>query len=293
MARGYRVSPFCSPLITIDYMIRQLLQFKRKDAMRRFYNTVLGEPYNDSNARITEESIRAVMHGSTKVSISGEPVFIGIDAGITCHIVLIHVGGKKPVAFEWRQVLADNLVNEVERILEEFNVIGGVMDRNPYTPLANEIRDMSHGRIMPTEYAGSPTAPGLQIIKDELDNLSHIRANRTNMIDAVATVIKKRNIDFVGYTNQESLIIQHLRDMVRIEKDDQTAVWQKLNGDDHYFHALGYALFALRSNDAILYKSDMDVRNFADVFGLSLMQQNDAELNMQSYRKSTISLGII
>lgn len=291
LARGYRVSPFCVPHLDIKYIIGQLLEYKQKDALRRFHNTVLGEPYNDANARITEESIRAIMRSPSKLAISSEPVFIGIDAGITCHIVLIHVGGSKPVAFEWRQVLADNLKDEVETILNDYNVIGGVMDRNPYTPLANEIRDLSRGRILPTEYATSPGAAGLTLVKDELDNLSHIKANRTQMLDNVATTIKRRGIDFVGYNNQDHLLIQHLRDMVRIEKEDQTVVWQKLNGNDHYFHALGYALFALRSNEALLYRSDADVREFVDTQILSMVQQNDADLGMKSYRKSTISLG--
>ena len=289
--RGYRVSPFCTPRLTIPYMIDQLLQYKQKDALRRFYNTVLGEPYNDSNARITEESIRAVMDSERKIDVGEAPVFIGIDAGITCHIVLIHVGGAKPVAFEWKQVLADNLVNEVETILETYNVIAGVMDRNPYTPLANEIRDLSMGRIIPTEYASSAIAASLTLVKDELDNISHIRANRTHMIDAVATIIKKRKIAFVGYQSQDHLIIQQLRDMVRVEKEDDTAVWQKLTGNDHYFHALGYALFSLRSNDAILYKSDADERTMVEFGGLAVIHQNDAGMDLKSYRKSTISLG--
>lgn len=289
--RGYRVSPFCTPRLTIPYMIDQLLQYKQKDALRRFYNTVLGEPYNDSNARITEESIRAIMDSPSKIDVGDAPVFVGIDAGITCHVVLVSMGSNKPVVFEWRQVLADNLVDEVEGILENYNVVAGVMDRNPYTPLANEIRDLSMGRIVPTEYAGSPTAAGLALVKDELDNISHIRANRTSMIDAVATAIKKRKLTFVGYQNLDHLIIQHLRDMVRIEKEDDTAVWQKLNGNDHFFHALGYALFSVRTNEALIYKSDADDRVMVDAFGLNFVHQNDADMSLKSYRKSTISLG--
>ncbi len=293
LGRGYRVSPFCTPRLTIEYMIEQLLLYKQKDALRRFYNTVLGEPFNDSNARISEESILACMRSERKVDLGQEPVFVGIDAGITCHIILIHMGSKNPTIFDFRQVLADNLYDEIETILSTYNVIGGVMDRNPYTPLANDIRDLSDGRIVPVEYAGSPTAAAVQIVTDELDNLSHIRANRTTMIDAVATAIRKRRIDMVGYQNQQHLIIQHLRDMVRIEKDDTSAVWQKLSGNDHYFHAIGYALYALRTNDALNYNSDQDERLNFGFAPIEAVLQSAADMGMQSRRKTPIFLGQI
>ncbi len=42
--RGYRVTPFATPRLTVEYIVDQLLQYKQRDALRRWYNTVLGEP---------------------------------------------------------------------------------------------------------------------------------------------------------------------------------------------------------------------------------------------------------
>lgn len=289
--RGYRVSPFCTPRLTIEYMVDQLLQYKQKDAMRRFYNTVLGKPYNDSNARLSESDIRAVMHGPNKSDQKGSPIILGIDVGITCHLVMMHLKQDVPNIFEWRQVIADNLVDEVKRIQQEYTIVGGCMDRNPYTPLANEIREMTHGLIMPVEYATTPNAQPLVIAKDELDNITHIRANRTILIDAVASAIRKRRVAFTGYAQYESLIVQHLRDMVRIEKDDLFAVWQKLTGNDHFFHAVGYCMFALRVNDALLYHSDADMRIMSPTTDLIVAIQSAPEINMKTRRSQSILLG--
>ncbi len=231
------------------------------------------------------------MRGSGKPEVSGEPVVIGIDMGITCHVVLMHVGHENPVVFDWRQVLADNIVDEVKTIFETYNVVGGCIDRNPYTPTANEIRDVTDSRVVPVEYSGTPSAAAVQIVNDELDKLSHIRANRTTMIDAVAGAIRKRKVDFVGYGHHEGLILQHLKDMVRIEKEDTSATWQKLTGNDHFFHALAYAFYAVRVHNALDYRNAEEVR---DMFSTSkiIIPMNDASsLGVKSRIKTSISLG--
>ena len=291
--RGYRVNPFsCRPhFLTVDYIIDQMLQYKQKDALRRFYNTVLGLPFNDSNARLNEVDIRACMKSPLKATLGpSEPVFIGIDVGITCHIVLLSMGQRRPVVFDFRQVLADNLIDEVQSLLETYNIVGGCMDRNPYTPLANDVRDLSQGRIMPVEYAHE-NAAAVQLVKDELDSLSHIRGNRTTMIDAVAQAIRKRRIELAGYGSFESLLILHLRDMVRIEKEDTSATWQKLQGNDHFFHALAYAMFAIRTTDAIIFRTEQEERTAVDVLGITMAVNSGATMGMTSRRKETISLG--
>jgi hypothetical protein len=290
--RGYRVTPFATPRLTVEYIVDQLLKYKQRDALRRWYNTVLGEPFNDSNARLSPADIAAVMESERKIEDALWPVVIGIDVGITCHITMAHLGQSHPVVFEWRQVLADNLLDEVKTILKTYNVIGGCMDRNPYTPLANDIRDLSNGLIVPVEYAGAPGAAAVTIVKDELDNLSHIRANRTTMIDTVAGAIRKRKTVFVGYGQHKNIIEQHLRDMVRIEKDEEHAVWQKLTGNDHFFHALAYTFFAMRVHDALIYRSDADVRQNYETFSLTIPVQNDEDLGVKSRRSTAISLGI-
>lgn len=295
--RGYRVSPFClHRLANPTYIVDQLIKYKAKDAIRRWYNTVLGQAYNDASARLSEADIRAVLRGEGAVEVGyGPPVFIGIDVGLTCHVTLCHMGQGYPIVFDFRQVSADVLVDEVQTILDTFNVIGGCMDRNPYTPLANEIRDMSHGRIMPVEYAGTPGAAAVTIVNDELQELSHIRGNRTTMLDAVAGAIRKRKIDMFGYGRHQRTILDHLQDMVRIEhevnektKDEIPARWQKLTGNDHFFHSLAYLLFSLRVNTAIEFREE-DPRTAVNMSNVIIPNQTGSRLGLHRAQRRPIS----
>lgn len=290
-SRGYRVTPFSTPRLTIGYIVDQLLKYKERDALRRWYNTVLGESYNDSSARLTEAEIRAVMRGPSRLDVGDAPVVIGIDVGLTCHLVLMAVNHNTPMVFDWRQVLAENLLDEIKTIMQTYNVIGGCMDRNPYTPLANEVRDETNSFIIPVEYAGTPSAAAVQIMKDELDQLSHIRANRTTMIDTVVSAVRKRKVDFAGYGQFEALILQHLRDMVRIEKEDTSATWQKLSGNDHFFHALAYAFYAVRVHNALEYRNSDENRDMFSVSNIIIPMNVASQLGSKSRVGTSISLG--
>lgn len=291
-SRGYRVSPFAVPHLPVPYIVEQLVEYRQKDAMRRFYNTVLGKPYNDSNARLTDADLQAVMRSPSSPPSLPSGIMVGIDVGITCHVTMVHLDSVgNPVVFEWRQVLADNLANEVRSLLKTHEIVGGCMDRHPYTPLSNEIRELSDNRIIPVEYANTANAPAITIANDELDNLSHIRANRTTMLDTVATAIRKRRISFIGYHGLDGVLLQHFKDMVRVEKEDLSASWQKLTGNDHFFHSLAQALFAMRVHGALLYRLDADPRENFTVQTFTTPVSNEPQLGMQSRRRSTISLG--
>ena len=63
-------------------------------------------------------------------------------------------------------------------------------------------------------------------------------------------------MEFFNYVNQKELIKDHLRDMVRDTTPEKPAVWRKLTGQDHYFHALAFLTTAVKyfTNDFTGYK---------------------------------------
>lgn len=292
MARGYRVGPLSTNRLDIEYVIGQLLKMKREDQLRGWYNTVLGLPFNDSNARLQETQIRALMKGEGAIEISKDtPVFVGIDVGQTCHIVLAAPGKSgKTVVFDWILVHSDNLVEKIKELLGAYNIVAGTMDRHPYTPLANEIRDLSEGRIIPVEYRGSIA---IKEAKDELDNFSHLTCARTPMLDTVATRIRKMLFEFVGYGQYGRQIIEHLQDMVRIEKGGgEPAIWNKLTGHDHFFHALAFLMMAIRYREFINHQAVGDARTMVSLGGLLIPHQNASSLGMKSRSRETMSIGL-
>lgn len=256
-SRGYRVRPFSIPTIQLPYIFDQLTRYKAASNLRGFYNTVLGQPFNDSNARLQETDIRAIMESPQPYTASDdEQCFIGIDVGITCHLVI----GKPGLVFHWEQVPSHNLLNRVSQLASQYNIVGGCIDLEPYRPTAEDLRDMTSQIILPVDYSTTNGVPAITNKTDEFGGLSHLVANRTMAIDSVARAVRKAQVKFTGYGHLDRQIIQHLMDMVRIEEPDQDAKWEKLNGNDHFFHALAYLFVAMRNKQVLDFSSDNEHR---------------------------------
>lgn len=294
LGRGYWVRPFATPRLSVRYIVTELLDYKRKNSMRRWYNTVLGEPYNDANARLSIPEIEAVMKGEGAVDVPlGSPVAVGVDVGQTCHVVVAHMGLSVPVVFKWMQVPSAELKETLAEIRSKYRVVAGAMDLNPYAPTAREIHAESQGVIVPVEYATSLKAAPVTLVKDEMDNITHVSSNRTQIIDKVVGAIRAHSIAFAGYGNKKLIIQTHLQDMVRVELPEQPAKWVKLTGDDHFFHALGYLLHSLRIHTYIASQVEQEERQMSMLFGLvQSVPQNEAGLNYKTRIRTPSLLGL-
>lgn len=283
--RGYRVTPFSTDRLTIQYIVDQLLKYKQQDYLRGWYNTVLGKPFNDSNARLTEADIRACFEPGGEQHVSrGAPCFVGIDMGLTCHLTLGTPGTSTGEArvFMFEEVPANQIVDRVGQILRIFNVVGGACDRHPYTPTAEEIREISNGKILPVEYRGS--AP-INFIKDEYETITHAQVNRTAIIDAVARAVRNHVMRMANFGDRGPVLIEHLRDMVRIEKPDEIAIWQKLTGTDHWFHSLAFMLLSMRMSQALITLLTDEIRTEV-LFTSASMKPVDPMLQMFAARNN-------
>lgn len=258
--RGYRVGPFSTDNLTLRYIFKSLWEYQKNDYVRGFYNTVLGEPYSDGTIQIPINDIHACM---TK-DMNAEPLsryqdlWVGIDVGQICHVVI--GSGHDPEHIDIvsvYQVRADELVTHCEELCRKYNIRGGCIDRHPYTPTADEVMRVSGGRIIPTEYRGTRE---VSIVVDINEKVTHAQVDRTTFLDRVATRIRKHAMKISGYGQFKNVLVEHLRDMVREETPEKQANWVKLQGIDHYFHAIGFMLQAPLLADFIRLKSKADVR---------------------------------
>lgn len=245
-ARGYRVRPFSTHRLSVEYIVSQLLRYKRKDFLRGWYNTVLGEPYTDGNARLSDVDIEACFTGQAMPTSGNgwEPAYIGLDMGQTCHLTVgigTDINNITVVLFE--AVPVDRLIQRIEDVLHTYNIVGGMVDRHPYTPTSKALFALSGGRILPAEYRGSKE---INIIEEADGEHRYCQVNRTMLIDEVARVVRNHRIQFGGYGMQKGIIAEHLKDMVRDEQPEKEAQWVKLTGNDHYFHSLGFMLSAVK-----------------------------------------------
>jgi hypothetical protein len=244
LVRGYRVAPFSTYRLPLRYVFSRLLSARAMTGVQGFHNTVLGKPYVDSKAQLSESEIRKCLGQPRNLEVGSDvPCFIGIDVGDTCHITLGPIVGDKAGTAVVQSVTVDKLIARLDELMAAYNIIGGTIDRHPYTPTANAIRDRYHNRIIPVEYRGTAAC---RLVLDEAGNVSHAQVDRTGVLDKVVDAIRGGMFEIDGYGAQESILIEHLRNMVREEEPEQPAKWVKLSTSDHYFHALAFMLVAPR-----------------------------------------------
>lgn len=247
-ARGYQVRPFSTNRLDPNYIITQLLKYKARDHIRGWYNTVLGEAYTGGNARLSDADIAMCFTAQSLIPTVDRslPHWLGIDMGQTCHLLLGQGESVETMhVISCQTVPVDDLLRVVAEMLELYNIVGGAVDRHPYTPTANGLWEISQGRILPVEYRGQKE---FNLIKDELDPeiIRYAQANRTSLIDEAARVVRLHRLKISGYGQQKGTFTEHLKDMVRDEDPEKPATWVKLTGNDHYFHALAFLLGGLR-----------------------------------------------
>lgn len=236
-SRGYRIRPTSSHKLTPRYIIEQLLKMKKLSQLKGWYNTVLGETYNDGNSKLEPDMVKKIMGLAAVPEVGSDvPCALASDMGQTCHLIvgkILPSGAVSPFLFE--AVHIDRIEERIELLRTKYNIVCGAVDRHPYTPTSNKIRDTSKRVILPVEYRGTEF---VNLKKNEYDQLDFIQINRTAAIDVAVARIREQAIEMAGFGTMEQVVIDHLCDMVRIEQPEKMATWEKTTGSDHFMHSL-------------------------------------------------------
>lgn len=284
--RGYQVRPFSTSRLKPRYLFTQLAKYLDEGFPRGFANTVLGEAYTEKNAQIQRGDVEKCMAGQGNIpNISAEtPVFLGVDIGFTCHITLsIDDENGLPVFVLFETCSASQLETRIQELRKIYTIVQGAADRFPFTPTVDALRDITGGLILPVQYRGSAA---LQPQKDELGSVTHYSANRTLLLDRIHTLINNHKLVLSGYTSQKETLITHLCDMVRDEQPDVEAVWKKITGADHYFHAMALSLLARRICDHMYHNQTTVVATTSVICGAAAKPTEDLNgMNLSGIRK--------
>ena len=268
--RGYQVRPFSTSRLKPAYVFSQLGKYLAEGYPRRFANTVLGEDYTSEDAQVQDADIQAAMDkGTPGIPTVGKdiPVYLGVDVGFTCHITLsIDDEAGLPHFILFETVAAAQLEKRIEDLRKIYTIVQGAVDRFPYTPQADALRDTTQGLIVPIQYRGSqPLQPNFE---GDTKILSHYSASRTSILDRLLWMFSHKAIILSGYTNQKEVLKIHLKDMVRDEQSPDTeAEWKKTTGDDHYFHSMALNLLARRVCEHMYLTQPGEVATTATLIG--------------------------
>lgn len=251
IAEGFAVTPFDAPrIITPAYLIEASTQYS---SISDFVNFNLGQAYFSQESVLSPEEVRNTINNYADTK--GLTYSMGVDLGMVCHVVILGNswdGASRLVHFE--QVPLNSLKERVRDLRIQFRVRLTVSDALPYTDLA-----MAMCAADPNFYAAFYTKVGgtdMYAIKKRDDDpsrgvpeLRQINIDRDKTFDALMTFM--RSGQFSKQTCPlDDLFIAHCTDMRRIKDWDAKAQemrfkWIKsLDGNDHGFHALGYAYIA-------------------------------------------------
>jgi hypothetical protein len=253
--RGYQVRPFSTPRIKPAYIFRQLAQYQERNFTRGFFNTVLGEEYTSADAKLQRADVEACMaRGQSQIpSVDwNTPCYIGIDVGFVCHITISYddeEGWPHFILFD--TVPSTMLERRVTELMKIYNIVGGGIDRFPYTNEANAVRDITNHIIMPIQYRGNAMLQ--PVFEADTKVISHYSSNNTMALDRIKALVGARKMTISGYQGSKELVIAHLTDMVRNDAPDQDDMgqWLKTSGNDHYMHSIAFNLLARRVTEHI------------------------------------------
>lgn len=270
--RGYQVRPFSTSRLKPSYVFGQLGKYLSEGYPRRFANTVLGEEYTSEDAQVQDADIDfAMAKGTAGIQDMSKdvPMYLGIDVGFTCHLTLSRDDDNGNPHFTlFETVPAAQLEKRIEDLRKVYTIVQGAVDRFPYTPQADALRDTTNGLIVPIQYRGTQALQ--PVFEGDTKILSHYSANRTSILDRLLWMFSHKAIALSGYTGQKEILKIHLKDMVRDEKSaDEEAEWKKTTGNDHYFHAMALNLLARRVCEHMYLTQSSEVRSSSLLLGAS------------------------
>lgn len=248
--RGWRVNPFSTDRRPPSDIIPELFDYKRRGFIRGFLNSVLGEPEDSSSKRIQEADVRACF-GTPSVATEevGKQVYVGGDMGHTCHLVWGQKGQTETEVnvLGMEQVPIGHLRQWIAEKRSRYGELSfsGMVDRHPESQVAQDIWDITQGSVIPGEYRGMKEMNLIMVPGDD-EKVHYAQINRTIHLDQVAAIFLAKRIKLNGYGLLMQEIVDQLRNMIRMEEPEKEAVWEKIDPNDHFFHALGFMLSSMK-----------------------------------------------
>lgn len=250
VAVGYQVSPFDAPnIISIPYLVEASTKYDRRS---QFINFNLGLAVQDSESSLMEKELRAAI--IEQQTLSGVSYVMGIDMGITCHIVIMACLPDGTVLIvKCEQVHHTKIVDRRQELARIYWPRMTVVDALPYTETV--YRMQGHDRnLFAAVYVNKNSIETHSVADREEDRddateeLKQVNVNRNKAFDALMDSIRQGNVKKMQDETDDEWVRQ-LQDMKRIEKftaaQELEHVWSKSrDGEDHYHHATLYAWVA-------------------------------------------------
>jgi hypothetical protein len=228
-----------------------------KVKLKAFYNSVLGQRFQDTAAKLTDQHIEAVSVGPNNDPAGGakyaeELVVAGIDVGAVLNVVVdvIHLDSNGKKYRRAALICAVSSFEAVQDILNRFHVQVAVIDARPETRKAQELRDWAlytQGvttvwlcQFHPTDRVGTEDYGA------RIDFHSQIlTVDRTQLLDATyEEIVEKRRVLPADCTSIPEFVDQMKAPGRKLDERGNRFIWDEGSDPDHYRFADAYARVA-------------------------------------------------
>ncbi len=251
VAAGYQVQPFDAPqIVSTPSLVDASTKYASKAKFKQFS---LGLPATDSESGFTEEEIDGI--GIEMAQSPFHSHVLGVDLGMYCHFAVggMAMDGTLVVVHYERVALKDFRVRYAA-LVAQYRITVKVSDIQPYTELIMSLSE-TDPRLFAARYV---TRNGLEVydlkqqeadVENAIEGVREVSVNRNGLFDKLLSVIRPAEGDESGIRIRKcgdwALLKQHMLAMRRgqgqLRNGEFSSFWTKPpDGQDHYFHALGY-----------------------------------------------------
>jgi len=239
--RGYHI-----PQLIGRHVSPAAIMYKYTTAVSRseFMRKTVGVPFVDTDDKLSSSDVLACC-GSHGMENTNALCVMGVDVGRYFHYVVLTLAGRVVRFGQETDVAA------LKSIAARYNLYRVVIDANPETRVAADFVKTFKGAGFLCYYARMAGATW--------DESRHVvRVDRTTHCDGVAQAVRDKSVSFPRADlcgDFAAMLCGTARTVVEDKTTgDKRNVWFKV-GDDHYFHALLYALLA--RGETMPYFSDL------------------------------------
>lgn len=267
---GYQIFPWDVPRVnSIPSIIMQVAGYENP---ADFYNFTIGLPYEDKENAF---SCSPLISGRRCIwnPDGGSGYYLGCDVGRRSHIVIgkpsAQHRGKLEVHYmeRFKTTKEKTLDERLSELIRLYGVRCAVIDSQPDFTVINRVARKHPSRTFGCEY--QETRPAEMTTTKKSSNLSNIVANPdTNIVKAFRTgslnnLLKMHNDGEILYPVRSSqaaleetdMAAENFKNIKKVRKPDKLGgvkeTYVKLDGNDHYVHAMNYFSMAVEIKQEI------------------------------------------
>jgi hypothetical protein len=206
-------------------------------------NSKLGRAYISAENRLTpQELYECCGEDSMKMNDEG-PTCMGVDVGRVLHVVIAQ--RKTERSLKVIKVCRVEDFSDLHDLAARFNVESAVIDLRPEIRKVREFQRAENFSVFGCEYVEMKAGITQWDEKQQV-----IKCNRTEILDAThELVVELGRLELPRRNEELNMFVTECCNMAKTLEENpntglQTFRYRKLDGDDHYRHALNYCLLA-------------------------------------------------